>query len=49
MYKPSSKRRKKNNAHIIPKEDLVREAREMEQKLIGKESRWKNGKNTPKT
>lgn len=49
MYKSSSKRKKKNNAHTIPKEFLVREAKEMELKLIRKESRWKNGKNTFKT
>ena len=36
MDKPNSKRRKQNNAHTIPKDALVKEAREMEKILVRK-------------
>lgn len=36
MPKSTSNRRKKNNAHVIPKDNLVKEAKEMEKKLIRK-------------
>jgi len=31
-----NKRKKKNNAHTVPKDNLVKEARELEKKLVRK-------------